>query len=331
MLFQFTPLREGRPELIYFIREHYPISIHAPPRGATKISWLSGRRLPFQFTPLREGRQQNRRGSGRRSYFNSRPSARGDVNEWKGKHSDAISIHAPPRGATRHSRIAAQSYIFQFTPLREGRRIVRFCCEKLKEFQFTPLREGRLDEGKIKPPAYYISIHAPPRGATVHGVCWGYWNLISIHAPPRGATLWQSTVRHGTIYFNSRPSARGDHAGRVHPRQTVHISIHAPPRGATIAGQTSPPAFPSNFNSRPSARGDAAELDGLEGLIVFQFTPLREGRPELLRAQKEHGEFQFTPLREGRPRLNASPSSAYEISIHAPPRGATTTAPKSSC
>ena len=33
-----------------------------------------------------------------------------------------------------------------------------------------------------------ISIHAPPRGATLEALQNTYINLISIHAPPRGAT-----------------------------------------------------------------------------------------------------------------------------------------------
>ena len=56
------------------------ISIHAPPRGATRA--------------VR-----------------------------KGGHIEDISIHAPPRGATDGYRIEIDSSgLFQFTPLREGRR-----------------------------------------------------------------------------------------------------------------------------------------------------------------------------------------------------------------
>ena len=56
--------------------------------------------------------------------------------------------------------------------------------------------------------------------------------IISIHAPPRGATLTSATV-----------STDRD------------ISIHAPPRGATRAAFLRSALF-----------------------IIFQFTPLREGR-----------------------------------------------------
>ena len=57
--------------------------------------------------------------------------------------------------------------LFQFTPLREGRRDL--IVEKVDDrtlFQFTPLREGRLMVLMLCPPIFRISIHAPPRGAT---------------------------------------------------------------------------------------------------------------------------------------------------------------------
>ena len=82
-IFQFTPLREGRPCRILLRQGFHCISIHAPPRGATH--------------PIEAAMQSEKN-------FNSRPSARGD---WfpanlKGL-DDRISIHAPPRGATKKS------------------------------------------------------------------------------------------------------------------------------------------------------------------------------------------------------------------------------------
>ena len=56
-------------------------------------------------------------------YFNSRPSARGDDIAHITRFDIVISIHAPPRGATRAVlRAFAADTQFQFTPLREGRR-----------------------------------------------------------------------------------------------------------------------------------------------------------------------------------------------------------------
>ena len=56
LLFQFTPLREGR-QRYHHSEAFFPyISIHAPARGATRLHILIGFFRLFQFTPLREGR-----------------------------------------------------------------------------------------------------------------------------------------------------------------------------------------------------------------------------------------------------------------------------------
>ena len=163
------------------------ISIHAPPRGATRRganrhrgagnfnsrpSARGDRKSTsrtqsnlFQFTPLREGRLRVMPGGYTPGNFNSRPSARGDSRFVVLDCYLCISIHAPPRGAT-HS-----------VARRLGVRV--------------------------------ISIHAPPRGATTHAPCASFCHIISIHAPPRGATLFLRHLRRGRN-FNSRPSARGD-------------------------------------------------------------------------------------------------------------------------
>ena len=107
-VFQFTPLREGRPkegkEMSGFV-----ISIHAPPRGATeKVDANVTTSELFQFTPLREGRPVGGFYFVPPSYFNSRPSARGDREERGSGNRQDISIHAPPRGATQASYAASQ-------------------------------------------------------------------------------------------------------------------------------------------------------------------------------------------------------------------------------
>ena len=230
-----------------------------------------------------------------------------------------ISIHAPPRGATDEKCGNRTEEVFQFTPLREGRRE----CSKM-----------------------------------------GLPRIISIHAPPRGATGRCTTIAKRTVYFNSRPSARGDETAGSPLHSRVIISIHAPPRGATKIVETdcmlpvisihAPPRGAtflrvgckkmSDFNSRPSARGDGVSASTMARTAKFQFTPLREGRPTPPRRSASaaisiHAPprgatnipactrpialFQFTPLREGRlpPRPAYAPKPI--ISIHAPPRGAT--------
>ena len=190
-------------------------------------------KFSFQFTPLREGRQLTSEICKLCLYFNSRPSARGDLTRSrKMKIPSQISIHAPPRGATQYLGPRNLEELFQFTPLREGRRVVRSDVldrsnfnsrpsargddvspdseGKLYIFQFTPLREGR--------PA---SI-----SRTTHSATFQFTPLREgrQHAPP---------VHHAPRHFNSRPSARGD-------------QILTQPQSINVV----------NFNSRPSARGD---------------------------------------------------------------------------
>ena len=144
----------------------------------------------------------------------------------------AISIHAPPRGATfggvtlcrvridfnsrpsargdtAFSVVTYKNFIFQFTPLREGRRILHLLIliqglyfnsrpsargditppistPKLK-FQFTPLREGRLV------------------GKCTNGTQNHFNSRPSARGDPIGCRL-----NFGVSHFNSRPSARGD-------------------------------------------------------------------------------------------------------------------------
>ena len=189
-LFQFTPLREGRPhrgrfnpDALYFnsrpsARGDLPprpanapkpvISIHAPPRGATQADQ---RRKPVQaisiHAPPRGATLRRSPCSPPSSNFNSRPSARGDdAHRHKAGDVHAISIHAPPRGATDDP---GQRYAHQ-----------------------------------------QISIHAPPRGATNPLLPPMRLQIISIHAPPRGATKFSSLTVAQRGHFNSRPSARGD-------------------------------------------------------------------------------------------------------------------------
>ena len=208
--------------------------------------------------------------------FNSRPSARGDV-ETKRKNAEgiAISIHAPPRGATEMTDPDGESYEFQFTPLREGRpHDGRESC-RAEYFNSRPSARGDFKFRKEKNNEY-ISIHAPPRGATAVVLMTHSADLISIHAPPRGATLAHGWYDIAVNDFNSRPSARGD--------------------------------------LRPRCRCCYRRL--------FQFTPLREGRPQL------GSPFSSPPISiHAPPRGATTPQhrkeEAHEISIHAPPRGAT--------
>ena len=162
-----------------------------------------------------------------------------------------------------------------------------------------------------------ISIHAPPRGATRTVTIFFVIRLISIHAPPRGAT-GGCTRNHLFQGISIHAPPRGATFDFCHMLRRLEISIHAPPRGATCPEIIC--AKPRRyFNSRPSARGDNPARNGAPSAHVFQFTPLREGRPHDYFTPSNALIFQFTPLREGRralcqnryvlPNFNSRPSA----------------------
>ena len=194
-----------------------------------------------------------------------------------------------------------------------------------------------------------ISIHAPPRGATERLITAEAERNISIHAPPRGATTKHSKIRLQRIHFNSRPSARGD---GLQPSDTHRhgISIHAPPRGATR--KTSKHRKNNLFQFTPLREGRLLTVSAACSPFLFQFTPLREGRRCCLWRRGLHRAFQFTPLREGRRARERKQTNILpfqftplregrlcscsrlprrNISIHAPPRGATKSSKRIVC
>ena len=233
-IFQFTPLREGRPDDRNVPAERLNISIHAPPRGATFSATGFPSVVRFQFTPLREGRQTAPQPhSGRQTDFNSRPSARGDTDKQRRASAATISIHAPPRGATRRKGGDATRHAISIhAPPRGATKQRRARAATTTHFNSRPSARGDISEQKERM-VHHISIHAPPRGATnppppraavplfqftplregrpCRFACCFLAFCISIHAPPRGATEPAAATRGGTP-----------------------ISIHAPPRGATF-------------------------------------------------------------------------------------------------
>ena len=232
-----------------------------------------------------------------------------------------ISIHAPPRGATfRLSFVLVASRISIHAPPRGATVTVQGGLISWRVFQFTPLREGRRTDGALTERACHFNSRPSARGDR-NGRCLNFKALrISIHAPPRGAT-GKSTAGRLPPAFQFTPLREGRQGAALFNR-SHDISIHAPPRGAT-ARLASVRNDAPNFNSRPSARGDA-DLEAIEnGGKKFQFTPLREGRPPRSRKATPTAIFQFTPLREGRPNAGLKIINPDMISIHAPPRGAT--------
>ena len=165
-----------------------------------------------------------------------------------------ISIHAPPRGATGwlSSALSTTSH-FNSRPSARGDCKARLATAwhpyfnsrpsargdpsplgkcAIRDFNSRPSARGDVPMLCMIETGKRISIHAPPRGATVAVFLPFLHLLISIHAPPRGATCirvrsipqrtqFQFTplregrparknVRDERKNFNSRPSARGD-------------------------------------------------------------------------------------------------------------------------
>ena len=97
-----------------------------------------------QFTPLREGRQPRNRQARCSAHFNSRPSARGDI-------SRASDVMRKTYFNSRPSARGDKAYIikcwkityFNSRPSARGDRKIKTIDDPNDLFQFTPLREGR--------------------------------------------------------------------------------------------------------------------------------------------------------------------------------------------
>ena len=260
--FQFTPLREGRPDGMLRRAGWAHFNSRPSARGDASCTLQIVSLTRFQFTPLREGRQGLQLFQESLKHFNSRPSARGDsASQYNPRIIDKFQFTPLREGRHRSAINGTADYPFQFTPLREGRQAVGAMPTYRAYFNSRPSARGDVDRGGARRNRRVISIHAPPRGATLHEKRGKLSGLISIHAPPRGATADVHAGRGKVTDFNSRPSARGDvgfpslsksslsfqftplREGRrwqvLGVYLSVHISIHAPPRGATCGRQGS--------------------------------------------------------------------------------------------
>ncbi len=143
--------------------------------------------------------------------------------------------------------------------------------------------------------------------------------FISIHAPTRGATLRRVITDPQQINFNPRSHAGSDLYFKL--QRKCIISIHAPTRGATWSMCTSMIHY--DFNPRSHAGSDL--LGRLLALSKFYFNPRSHAgsdpgpvarcAPGLI--------FQSTLPRGERPELGINSQTTDAISIHAPTRGAT--------
>ena len=167
----------------------------------------------------------------------------------------AISIHAPPRGATFS---ACKEIIME------------------RSFQFTPLREGRLDIRLLRSRRCYFNSRPSARGDAVRRGRRPERGRISIHAPPRGATLYAEGADPNEDVFQFTPLREGRQAPAPAPAQTQAFQF-TPLR----EGRRAPPTRRSQlilFQFTPLREGRLKAGAVAELADLFQFTPLREGR-----------------------------------------------------
>ena len=188
---------------------------------------------------------------------------------------------------------------FQFTPLREGRPA--FCWMQVwsHRFQFTPLREGRLHI--IEHPALIPNFNSRP---CVRGDQRSKFFRPSQHkfqfTPLREGRLSRLVYLVLLDLFQFTPLREGRQQGQRIPVHQVDFNSRPCVRGDGLSAGCR--CGPTDFNSRPCVRGDVPSPPMMVVAGIFQFTPLREGRP--LRPPSTASSaflFQFTPLREGRP------------------------------
>ncbi len=136
---------QGATALGKEFRLFHVISIHAPAQGATLYEIIVDEHSGFQSTPPRRGRLEPRLIWRTLTDFNPRPRAGGDSRGRKRVYTTCgISIHAPAQGATRANVGDCQSFGFQSTPPRRGRRhFPDIKAAFYVTFQSTPPRRGR--------------------------------------------------------------------------------------------------------------------------------------------------------------------------------------------
>ena len=162
----------------------------------------------FQSTPPRGGRRSRTGQPLPARCFNPRPRAGGDVLVSASGSKVQVSIHAPARGATVRTA-CANATMTRFNPRPRAGGDFRPGISRTLPPGFNPRpRAGGDVEVDTVRGRYYVSIHAPARGATIRGVIEVTVNYVSIHAPARGATHG-SRHRRLSHRFQSTPPRGG--------------------------------------------------------------------------------------------------------------------------
>ena len=209
--------------------------------------------------------------------------------------------------------------LFQFSPLREGRRSIPEEDAETLLFQFTPLREGRRAEHDGVRHRQHFNSRPSARGDFT--VCRARMYSIFQFSPLREGRhgFCISKGRFATLQFSPLREGR-HHAGGCGAWQS--ISIPAPPRGAT--GRDSSLLFSLfNFNSRPSARGDQIRRGCGSRRSISIPAPPRGATGAGRIAGPTSKDFNSRPSARGDSTSLYGVIGTRTISIPAPPRGAT--------
>ena len=186
-------------------------------------------------------------------------------------------------------------------------------------FQFTPLREGRRDARGQRHVRRYFNSRPSARGDAMRGDS-GTSDDISIHAPPRGATTVLCQLLPRLLYFNSRPSARGDFSGGWWPLVASPFQFTPLREGRRKATKDKKTTRPFQFTPLREGRRQAATRKRRDDISIH--APPR-GATKRPRKGKEEKNISIHAPPRGATTPGTSALSRRTISIHAPPRGAT--------
>ena len=137
-------------------------------------------------------------------------------------------------------------------------------------FQSTLPRGERLIPPLYSEGGYYISIHAPARGATVNLFGLTYYFDISIHAPARGATRLTIQNRKEMVFQSTLP--RGERLGAIFSKcSRINYFNPRSREGSDVKFQTYQHGC-YNFNPRSREGSDAFRSRIVNRLCSFQST-----------------------------------------------------------
>ena len=254
----------------------------------------------------------------------------------------AVSTHAPARGATSAAASAPRGPCCFNSRAREGRDSpIASLRASAQVSTHAPARGATGLEG-VGDGLRVVSTHAPARGATTasraHGVQGTRFNSRAREGrdverehyfrPTQG---FNSRAREGrdtrclwVILFHNGFNSRA-REGRDVPVDAAFrlfsVSTHAPARGATSSACTATPRR-SSFNSRAREGRDPFRYITIKIGVSFN-SRAREGRDSMKRSRRGFPSGFNSRAREGRDTLICLFCYDYDVSTHAPARGAT--------